>query len=263
MRGWTERNVSDGAFPFALRELQGISRRRGLWIGLFAVGAILGLAGPFGTGEVMRLLPRLAYWTGLAILTFLSGSFLSSLIAHWSKSRRGSPWGPVALTGVATGAIASLEVLLINWASFGLSPFTPGYALPLVLNVTVIACVVAGALHFHDQSAATEEQTPPILGRLPFDKRGSLIALSVSDHYVEVRTTKGRDMVLMRLSDAIRECAPEPGLQVHRSHWVARAAVTMARRDGARVVLELSDGSEAPVSRSCLPQVKEAGLLPG
>jgi hypothetical protein len=37
------------------------------------------------------------------------------------------------------------------------------------------------------------------------------VALSVEDHYVRVRTTRGEEMILMRLSDAIRETAPETG----------------------------------------------------
>lgn len=66
----------------------------------------------------------------------------------------------------------------------------------------------------------------------------------------------------MRLGDAIREAAPEPGLQVHRSHWVAIAAVTAARREGDRAVLSLSHGGDIPASRSHIPALKEAGLLP-
>ena len=105
-------------------------------------------------------------------------------------------------------------------------------------------------------------QSPALLDRLPFDKRGPLLALSVSDHYVEVRTSKGHELLLMRLSDAIRETAPEPGLQIHRSHWVAKSAVQSARRDGARAFLTLIDGTEVPASRTYLPALKEAGLLP-
>ena len=98
---------------------------------------------------------------------------------------------------------------------------------------------------------------------MPLDKRGPLISLSVQDHYVDIVTTRGREMLLLRLSDAIRETQPTPGLRVHRSHWVALDQVSSARRDGARAVLTMSDGRDIPVSRSHVAAVKEAGLFPG
>jgi DNA-binding LytR/AlgR family response regulator len=65
---------------------------------------------------------------------------------------------------------------------------------------------------------STSDASPPILNRVPVQRRGRLIALSVSDHYVEVLTDGGRSLVLMRLSDAIAETGPVKGLQIHRSH---------------------------------------------
>nr|WP_255553731.1 LytTR family DNA-binding domain-containing protein [Maritimibacter sp. DP1N21-5] len=106
-------------------------------------------------------------------------------------------------------------------------------------------------------------QPPRILSRVPIDKRGRLYALSVQDHYVEVITDKGSELVLLRLADAMGEVGTTPGLQVHRSHWVATGAVAAAKRDGAKAVLTLQDGRDIPVSRTYLPAVKEAGLLPG
>ncbi|MGB1209445.1 MAG: LytTR family DNA-binding domain-containing protein, partial [Paracoccaceae bacterium] len=63
-------------------------------------------------------------------------------------------------------------------------------------------------------------------------------------------------------ADAIREVGTTPGLQVHRSHWVALSAITAARRDKDRAILTLCSGDDIPVSRANIPKVKEAGLLP-
>ena len=87
------------------------------------------------------------------------------------------------------------------------------------------------------------------------------MSLSVQDHYVEVTTTKGRELILLRLGDAMAEVGETAGLQVHRSHWVATDQVTAARRDGARAILTMSDGRDIPVSRTYVPAIKEAGLL--
>jgi DNA-binding LytR/AlgR family response regulator len=69
-------------------------------------------------------------------------------------------------------------------------------------------------------------------------------------------------MILMRLADAIKEVGQTAGLQVHRSHWVAAAAVTSAKRTGDRAILTMSHGADIPVSRTYIPAIKEAGLLP-
>ena len=77
---------------------------------------------------------------------------------------------------------------------------------------------------------------------------------------VEVTTSRGRELVLMRLLDAIAEAEGVPGWQIHRSHWVAKAAVVKVHRAEGKVALELSNGLRLPVSRGFLPQIRAAGL---
>ena len=89
----------------------------------------------------------------------------------------------------------------------------------------------------------------------------ALLALIVEAHYVDIVTERGKTLVLMRLADAIRETTGVPGLQIHRSHWVAHAAVVKAHRADGKVQLELSNGLRLPISRGYLPAAKEAGLV--
>ena len=110
-------------------------------------------------------------------------------------------------------------------------------------------------------SAADIASEPPLLRRLPADKRGGLLRLTMNDHYVSVATDGGEEMLLMRLGDAMNEAWPEEGLRVHRSHWVARRAVREVRRDGDRAALSLVNGEEIPVSRARLRDLREAGWM--
>ncbi|MGO7564996.1 LytTR family DNA-binding domain-containing protein, partial [Rhizobium johnstonii] len=75
------------------------------------------------------------------------------------------------------------------------------------------------------EAAVTQEtnSAASILDRLKPENRGSLLRLSVQDHYTEVVTSRGRELVLLSFADALRENAATPGLRVHRSHWVADA----------------------------------------
>ena len=71
---------------------------------------------------------------------------------------------------------------------------------------------------------ASGAEAPPILERLPADRRGALLHLQMRDHYVEIHTDRGSELVLMRFGDALMELGGTEGMQVHRSHWIARTA---------------------------------------
>ena len=67
------------------------------------------------------------------------------------------------------------------------------------------------------------------------------------------------DLVLMRLGDAVKECAPLPGLRTHRSWWVAEAGVNSVKKIDGKTTIELHSGQMVPISRANAPSVREAG----
>jgi DNA-binding LytR/AlgR family response regulator len=72
-------------------------------------------------------------------------------------------------------------------------------------------------------------QPPKFLERLPLKLRGAEVwAVEAEDHYLRLHTSKGQDLILMRLADAVAELEGIEGAQVHRSWWVARDAITDA-----------------------------------
>jgi DNA-binding LytR/AlgR family response regulator len=225
--------------------------------------ALLALAGPFGTLGSLGAAGRFGYWGAVVAATYATGTAVDVLL------RPRLPWrGAAAVTttlalvtaAAVTAVVALLNLILLGgWPDTGSVPWT----LATIFAVAAIATALFGLIGAPAAEPSLEiSGTPAILDRLPLDKRGALVALSVEDHYVRVRTLKGEELLLMRLSDAIRETAPEPGLRVHRSHWVATAAVTAARRDGDRAILAMRSGGDIPVSRSHIRAVREAGLLP-
>ena len=112
--------------------------------------------------------------------------------------------------------------------------------------------------------AEAEARAPPrpvrFRERLPPRLRGAEVyAVEAEDHYLRVHTDRGSDLLLMRLADAVTELEGIEGAQTHRSWWVAREAVAAVRRGDGRATLTLKDGSEAPVSRSFAPALREAG----
>lgn len=101
---------------------------------------------------------------------------------------------------------------------------------------------------------------PALLRRLPAKIAGGEIwALEAEDHYVRVHTSKGSDLILLRLQDAINEMGATDGARVHRSWWVARAGIAGAKRLTEGGVLTLKSGVEAPVSRANAGELKARG----
>lgn len=227
---------------------------------LVGVAMILTLMGPFETSQVMRPLPRLIYWLALVGLSYAAGysaNRFADRTAPHNMTRR------IAIAGPATGVLVLAIVYLLN--GFALGYWVQGTALALlagnVMGIAVIVSVIF-QLAYAPTPSAHKAHPPAILDRLPLDKRAPLVALSVEDHYVRIRTTKGEAMVLMRLADAIREVGDMPGLQVHRSHWVALDQIMAVTRKGDGAVLSMRDGPDVPVSRANIAKLREAGLMP-
>lgn len=265
--------VTDTALHLALREVHALLRRPVFWAVIGLLSLVLGLSGPFGTYDSQSTLPRLGYWAVIVVLTSLVGWLVATWVVLAFELKGWPFWAEALAAGGAVGVAVSLAVQGVNAALLDL-PFLSVEALSRQAPATlVIALAVTAALLWTNRraarpwappSAAPVPGTPPaqrLLARLPLDKRGALVSLSVQDHYTEITTTAGRALILLRLSDAIAEAEGVPGLQIHRSHWVALSAVARVRRDGARAVVTLKDGREVPVSRTYLPDVKGAGLL--
>ena len=107
------------------------------------------------------------------------------------------------------------------------------------------------------QQSSTAVQPPRFFKRLPVHLGHKLTHLSTRDHYVEAFTNRGSHLVLMRFSDALEEIAEMDGLQIHRSHWIAKNAVTGTARVDGRLFVELTGGTRLPVSRSYMAAVKK------
>jgi hypothetical protein len=258
--------VDGSALQLTLRELRGLySNLRALAV-MAIVGVLLGFAGPFGTFEILPLAGRIAYWVAIVFLTYGSGYGLALLGDRlWGKGR--PTWQRVVIQIVPAGLGTSVVMGLLNVAVFGVDDIAWGPLMVLVAQSFAISAAVVAVSFLSARPVISPDPTPspatppPILERVPLAQRGALLALSVEDHYVDIVTERGKTLVLMRLADAIREAGDVPGLQIHRSHWVATGAVVKAHRSEGKVTLELSNGMRLPVSRGYLPAAKQAGLV--
>ena len=249
----------------ALREMHAVSASRYSRISLLLATVLLTVSGPFGTFQSFNLGQRLAYWGVTVVAAYLAGRGFVTFFVELLRGRIASRWPRAIFAALLAGAPVTIIVLAVDSVAY--QRFDTAGALQVWLYVTLVTVAVTLALVAIAEATAgtppagvAAAPPPPIIERVPLQQRGALLALIVEDHYVDIVTERGKTLVLMRLADAIRESAGVPGLQIHRSHWVAIAAVVGAHRSDGKVLLELSNGLRLPVSRGYLPAVKEAGL---
>jgi hypothetical protein len=230
-----------------------------------AAAVFLALSGAMQTGG-LPLTTRLLYWAPLMVGGAVVGRGLAALVILIPRAAM-SRW----LFGALLALAISIPITLVVWL-YTNTLFRAGMslvALPelggsvLVISAAMTAIMVAANWPGRvTHSAPTAAAPPPVrfLERLPPKLKGAqLYAVSAEDHYLRLHTSKGSDLILMRLADAIGELEGLEGAQTHRSWWVARDAVETARREGDRLTLVLKGGAEAPVSRPNLRPLREAG----
>jgi hypothetical protein len=265
MRRRTAAYVNGSLLHSALRELQASLTSPRVLTGMAVASLVLGVSGPFDTLTQFDLPGRLLYWLVIVVLSYAT----SHAVARVALDRLAHRIAALPQRLVLATLVASVPAWIIV---YGVTLLASGGAPLPPLRIWFYCLVVAGAIvamsvimKRPEGAVATLEAAPPapppILDRLPHPQRGRLLHLSVSDHYVDVVTERGHALVLMRLSDAMRETGAVAGLQVHRAHWVALDAVRQVHRANGKVVLELSNGTSLPVSRGFMPAAREAGLV--
>ena len=278
--------MSDTLLQSTLRELHTLLSRPRLWLVFALMVGLFVVTGPFGTYERLAFPTRLGYWLMLHTATWTCALVCIAFFDTALSARV-----PSRLIRMLTGAVVSaLPVgLAITVINFGLlmRPLNAErvlenalVALPIGLAFSLLTWLsISGGGQLETADVPGDDVTAPgppanpavqelanrssasgrpaLLDRLPADKRGALIRLEVQDHYVLVVTTRGTELLLMRLGDAIGEAGP--GRQVHRSHWVAEHPKNFLVRGvgkNGRLAIRTADGADIPVSRSYAAQIR-------
>ena len=251
----------------ALRELQVFLRAPRFWGTFGAVVLIFWVTGPYGTAERLATVPRLGIWLLLHAVAWSIAVGTIVLVNTLLLPRMPSLAGRMALGTLIAGVPVGLATEAISLATFGGAPtaWTIAESIATGLLLSALFCGLtymtmsskqADALSAGPSPAGAERAEILLLRRLKPENRAPVLHLTVADHYTEVTTSRGRELVLLRFSDALEELGDTPGLQVHRSHFVADAHVEKLLRADGRMAVVLKDGREIPVSRSRVEAVR-------
>ena len=256
---------------FRLRIAIDWKKRRREFAILTGIALFLAFLRPFGTSLDAPLWVIFGFWWLLIVTGSIFGE--ATVWAYYKLRPDGPDWLMIVITSLVTAAGVTLVMRGLHYFSGGyISVGGPaftlyGYVLVISTAMTLLGYTLSKAFDMAGPDFAhrvnDRDAVAAFLERMPVKYRtAELWAISSEDHYLRVHTSLGSDLILMRLSDAERELESVDGLRVHRSWWVSRSGIKSARREGAKVLLQLKSGEDVPVSRSYQGAVKDAGLAP-
>jgi len=243
---------------------------------------------PVGTSGI-GFLPGLIFWTIQVSILIPLLITAQHLISHYVNLRvPQAPWIQTAMSGLVAATLFVpvaffLDVLfgmpeVVSWNSLlpELLDEASGVVVPVTITWLALNAPWILQLNFsqrqtnatceqqsYDQGLSTSETKQPsrFLQELRSRAPGDLICISSELHYLRVTTTKAEVMFLYNLKDAIDELPSNSGVQVHRSHWVAKEHVKrLSKKDGNTECI-LSNGKILPVSRRKAAEVKNLLVL--
>lgn len=239
----------------------------------------LGAVGPYGSFNDFPIETRMAAWIAIG----LSGYAIYTLILFvLERIRPTFPWiWHLVITAfiggvVLTPAVDQLYILILGAGLQGTYwPYVRVFAMGCLYLLLFEGARQARQLRkvSQDASQLTTSGDQPgtastlvsdgaqrFMKRLPTSASGVLLCLMKEDHYLRVYTDQGDCLIRLRMSDAMSELEDVPGLQVHRSWWVADHAVVNAKRratGGAEAIL--TNKLVAPIARARVNDALEAG----
>jgi hypothetical protein len=198
----------------------------------------------------------------------VSGALVGLATARWlvpPSWYRGLLWRPALMIAAVVTLPMTVVVVVGNMVIARHNPnltmmreIVPQVFLVSLAMTALSFLVRRGPTETH--ASAPNAPPPKFLQRLtPRLKGADVWAVEAEDHYLRLHTSLGQDLILMRLSDAVRELEGIEGAQTHRSWWVAREAVTEVERGEGRATLTLKGGTMAPVSRAYVKTLRATG----
>jgi len=228
----------------------------GLFVILLALA--LGHGGPYGTYDKFDLTTRLAYWLVVIVVPWVISKSLFFGAKKYAPDDLSMTYITVLLIPVIA-IIGSAFTTLVNIQAglhgddgfFQVWPFS-------ILMWLVFAFFILMPMIFVARTIAKEQRKSGVSAMMEFFhhklpsslKDSKLIALKAEDHYLKVITDRGDALILMRFTDALNALSGYPGIQTHRSWWVASSQLkqlTELNRSTTNITLE--NGAEVPISR--------------
>ncbi|ARN72928.1 hypothetical protein BST96_01690 [Oceanicoccus sagamiensis] len=230
------------------------------WVGFFQLGWLAVIASALLGFEIMKpwraplwlvslLAPAALSWLG-AYLINIYIEFLNALMPQ--------------VIGKSSPLAMSLSLdFFINFLSF----MAPNLLLFTAQNYYFATALKQPIYRYDLQHGEPLSQTDPapiptrpepgFVKLLSSNNQGELQAVHAQEHFIKVWTDAGSELIRFKFGTAMMELECHQGMQVHRSYWVADAAVKQVKKAGSKYLIVLNNDEVIPVSQSYLRQVRE------
>jgi len=225
---------------------------------VFLLGLALGHAGPYGTYDKLELFQRLLFWVIVITLPWMIFKALYFLTKRVTPADLSNTLITIFLVPIQVliGS-AVITAINLNIGLYGQKTFFQVWPYAILLWLT-FAFLIIIPMTLIGTALAKEERKSGVTNMLEFFHHklpealatSQLLALKAEDHYLRVITDNGNALILMKFSDALAALNGYPGIQTHRSWWVA------SRELQGREILNtsthnitLSNNLDVPVSR--------------
>lgn len=231
------------------------------------IGLFFGLVGPFGSFLNGSPAVRIAHWvlsTWCAVLIFGVVARLGLAAAERWRIPAVVTLGAGLLIGAAPLALMVSLIARAFWPDLSGLTALDWYGQCLIISTPSLAAYVGVRWILTRNPGLAAPPALAILEPAPSAAAtlDAVICLRMEDHYVRVHSAVGSRLVAGPFERVIASLGEREGMRVHRSWWVARSAVVGVRTDGRNLKLELSNGLQAPVSRTSVARLRQVGWLP-
>ena len=217
----------------------------------FSVLSIFGMAMMPMTARIIRstgAFDDFSRWSGIigcVLFATIPMTFVVHAIEHWGWSLAAARMGNGQLPPSVSRDVAGMMQLFSQLTAINL----------FAIGVNSFFIIALDGL----PTESKKKQLAGIrfLSRLPDHLGADLLYLQMEDHYLRATTASGTGLILIRFRDALNELSDYEGMQVHRSWWVARNAVTRLNKQGRKIELLMKDGSIIPVSAAYRKAVED------
>lgn len=236
---------------------------------VFSLTVLFTVSDAFET-ESLAMLHSVTLWVVVNILMVLQTCLTHRLFLSFLSKTQLSRLFAASLALLATVLLVAVE---LHWLKF--TPLLPKKPDPFFEFIFFVAQPVfaAGCLTLLSQTNAIQKYVDLLQSRDLAEFKGSsdlteldsilrqheVLRVSAQDHYLEIVCLDQKFMLRGRMKDAMSALARYEGVQIHRSHWVAKQHVKQVHSCGRDTKLLLNDGTELPVARSRSQRISQLG----
>ena len=231
--------------------------------GIAVLTLVLASSGAFDSDR-LPWARRMLMFGIVSTLLIAQASLLADTARRLAGAGRLRRSAAAALALAGTVLLMTLEIHALKWTPF--VPYPPDPLLEFAFFLTPLVASVGGlvlglkwvgepAVRPGRRAAAPAPVREPTGGAEPV-VRGDVVRVQAVDHYLHVWTPDRTSLVRGRMRDALDLLSTRPGVQPHRSWWVAASEIERMEARGRDHSLVLRDGTRVPVARARMADVR-------